>query len=145
MRASRALVGITAASVAAVDDVVTVAQLRVLMMLSTRGPQNLLSVAEALQVNPSNASRSCDRLIKAGLLQRNEDPTDRRNLILTLTRDGSALVKRVTRHRRNAITRVLVKMTAKEGQQLAEALDKFATAAGEPADEDIAVLGTPAV
>ena len=41
MRASRALVGIAAASIAEVDGTVTVPQLRVLVIIDTRGPQNL--------------------------------------------------------------------------------------------------------
>ena len=41
----RALVGVAAASITDVDDVVTVPQLRVLVMLHTRGPMNLAAVA----------------------------------------------------------------------------------------------------
>lgn len=86
MRASRALIGIAAASVAEVDDTVTVPQLRVLMMVATRGPLNLAAVAEGLQVSASNASRICDRLLRAGFLDRRDDPSDRRNVVLSLTR-----------------------------------------------------------
>lgn len=85
MRASRALVGIAAASIAEVDNFVTVPQLRVLVFIDTRGPQNLAAVAAALEVNPSNASRTCDRLIKSRLLHRREAPDDRRHVTLTLT------------------------------------------------------------
>src|SRR5689334_17626116 len=105
MRASRALVGITAASIMTVDDVVTVPQLRVMMMIATRGAMNLATVASALQVNPSNASRLIDRLLKIGLVDRREAATDRRNISLTLTADGQALIDGVIRHRRNAIRR----------------------------------------
>ena len=86
MRASRALVGIAAASIAQVDSMVTVPQLRVLVIIDTRGPQNLAAVAAALEVNPSNASRTCDRLIKSGLLHRKEAPDDRRHVTLTIHR-----------------------------------------------------------
>jgi DNA-binding MarR family transcriptional regulator len=136
LRASRALVGIAAESIAAVDDTVTVPQLRVLVMVDTRGPLNLAAVAAGLDVNPSNASRRCDRLIRAGLLDRRESPTDRRNVTLTLTPAGRRLVDKVTKHRRDAIDRVLREMTAAERDRLAVALDAFATAAGEPLDDD---------
>jgi DNA-binding MarR family transcriptional regulator len=53
-------------------------------------------VAGALDVNPSNASRTCDRLMKAGLLDRRESPDDRRNVTLTLTEAGTWLVDKVT-------------------------------------------------
>jgi DNA-binding MarR family transcriptional regulator len=137
MRASRALVGIAAASVAEVDDVVTVPQLRVLMMIATRGPMNLGSVAAALNVSAPNASRICDRVLKAGLLDRKEDPADRGNITLTLTEDGHALVDRVAAHRRTAIRRVLRKMTARDRESLMRALDSFAQAAGEPVGVDV--------
>ena len=141
LRASRALVGIAAASIADADDVVSVPQFRVLVMLHTRGPLNLAAVAAGLDVNPSNASRTCDRLSKAGLLDRRELPEDRRNVTLTLTDAGRRLVDSVTRHRRVAIERVLRKMSAPERDRLAKALSAFATAADEPSDDNVLALG----
>lgn len=132
LRASRALVGIAAAAIAAVDDSVTVPQLRVLVMVDTRGPLNLAGVATALGVNPSNASRICERLIRADLLDRRESSDDRRNITLSLTEAGRRLVNKVTRHRRTAITRVLRGMDPDDRESLSTALDRFATAAGEP-------------
>ncbi len=140
MRASRALVGIAAASIGETDGMVTVPQLRVLVIIDTRGPQNLAAVADALEVNPSNASRTCDRLIKAGLLHRQESLQDRRNISLTLTDKGKDLVDRVSAHRRSAIARVLRRMPADERDQLAAAFASFASAAGEPASENNAIV-----
>jgi DNA-binding MarR family transcriptional regulator len=131
-RASRALVGIAAAAIAAVDATVTVPQLRVLVLLDTRGPLNLAGVAAALGVNPSNASRICERLIKAGLVDRQESPLDRRNITLSLTDAGRRLINKVTKHRRAAITRVLRDMDPDDRELLTIALDRFASAAGEP-------------
>ncbi|MFY9917275.1 MAG: MarR family transcriptional regulator [Mycobacterium sp.] len=140
LRASRALVGIAAASIADVEDVVTVPQFRVLVMLYTRGPLNLAAVASGLDVNPSNASRTCDRLLKAGLLDRRESPDDRRNVALTLTDAGRRLVDTVTKHRRAAIEQVLHNMSAPERERLAKALSAFATAAGEPPEDNLLTL-----
>jgi DNA-binding MarR family transcriptional regulator len=85
-------------------------------------------------VNPSNASRTCDRLIKAGLLDRRDSPEDRRNLTLSPTPAGRKLVDRVIEHRRAAIGCVLRKMTSAEREMLATALDRFAAAEGEPVE-----------
>lgn len=141
LRASRALVGIAATSLAAVEDVVTVPQWRVLVLLHTRGPMNLASVAAVLDVNPSNASRTCDRLTKAGLLDRREAELDRRNVKLTLTAAGRRLVQKVIRQRRTAIEKVLNKMAVTDRERLAAALATFAEAAGEAADDDTVVGG----
>ncbi len=143
-RATRALVGIAAASIASVDDNVTVPQWRVLVMVDTRGPLNLAAVAAGLDVNPSNASRICDRLTRAGLLDRQDSPDDRRNITLSLTAAGRRLVNKVTRHRRTAITRVLRGMAPDDRNMLATALDRFAAAAGEPLAYEAATLIWPA-
>lgn len=74
---------------------VTLPQLRLLVMVSSRGPLNLGAVAAGLGVHPSNATRAVDRMVGAGLLSRSDDPTDRRNLVLELTPAGQALVDQV--------------------------------------------------
>ena len=140
LRASRALVGIAAASIAAVDDDVTVPQLRVLVMVDTKGPLNLAAVAAGLGVNPSNASRICDRLIRAGLLDRQESPDDRRNITLSLTDAGRRLVNKMIKHRRTSIIRVLRDMDPDDRELLTTALDRFAAAAGEPLADDAVML-----
>jgi DNA-binding MarR family transcriptional regulator len=139
LRASRALVGIAATSLAGIEDLVTVPQWRVLVLIHSRGPMNLASVAAELGVNPSNASRTCDRLAKAGLLDRRESVVDRRNITLTLTAAGRRLVQKVTRQRHSAIREVMRKLPASARNDLADALATFAEAAGEPA-ADAAVL-----
>lgn len=132
MTAARVLAGITAESVAEVEDRVTPAQLRVMMILSTRGPSTLSSVARALGVHPSNATRPCDRLVAAGLLHRADASHDRRKLRLTVTDAGAALVDSVVQHRRIALERVLRRMSGDDREQLATALGAFGKAAGEP-------------
>jgi DNA-binding MarR family transcriptional regulator len=140
MFASRALVGITAASIAEVDDRVTLPQLRTMMMIATRGPMNLVAVAAGLGVSSPNASRICDRLLKAGMLDRSEDLQDRRHITLTLTADGDALVARLIRYRRNAIRKILRTMTPRERDDLVIAMNGFADAASEPLGEPSLVL-----
>lgn len=131
MLAARVLVAVTAQSVAGVEDQVTLPQLRVLVMIASRGPQNLASVADGLGVHSSNATRTCDKLVHAGLIDRSDDPTDRRNLVLRLTPAGWQLVRTVTEHRRGAIGDVLARMPAELRNDLVPALLAFAQAAGE--------------
>jgi DNA-binding MarR family transcriptional regulator len=135
MAAARVLVAVSAQSVAAVDDVVSLPQLRVLVMVASRGPLNLSAVARGLGVHPSNATRACERLVVAGLLDRRDDPADRRNLVLELTAAGHGLVRRVMDHRRAAIGDVLDRMPVAERRALVPVLRSFAAAGGEvPAD-----------
>jgi DNA-binding MarR family transcriptional regulator len=146
MLAARALVAISAQSVAAAEEVVTPTQLRILVMIASRGPLNLGAVARALDVHPSNATRACDRLVAAGLLDRRDDPADRRNLQLQLTSQGRRVVDEVMDRRRHAISEVLDRMPALERTALVPVLVTFAQAAGELPDEHLWSLGwtTPA-
>jgi DNA-binding MarR family transcriptional regulator len=141
MLAARALVAISARSLAEVDDAVTPPQLRVLVMIASRGPLNLGAVARGLGVHPSNATRACDRLVLAGLLDRRDDPADRRNLQLRLTDKGRALVDDVMDRRRHAILEVLERMPALQRTALVPVLVTFAEAAGEMDDEHVWSLG----
>jgi DNA-binding MarR family transcriptional regulator len=141
MLAARALIAISAQSLADVDDVVTPPQLRVLVMIASRGPSNLGAVARSLGVHPSNATRACDRLVTAGLLDRRDDPADRRTLQLQLTEQGQALVDEVMNRRRHAIAAVLDRMPALQRTALIPVLTTFAEAAGEMADEHLWSLG----
>jgi DNA-binding MarR family transcriptional regulator len=141
MLAARALVAISAESVAAVEDVVTPPQLRVLVMIASRGALNLGAVARGLEIHPSNATRACDRLVAAGLLDRRDDPADRRNLQLQLTDAGRRLVDRVMDRRRHAVAEVLGRMPALQRTALVPVLVTFAEAAGEVADQHLWSLG----
>lgn len=131
MAAARVLMAAVASSVAEVEDRVSLPQLRVLVMLDTHGPLNLVAVADALGVHPSNATRAVERLVVAGLVDRRDVPTDRRNVSLTLTADGQALVNSVFAHRRAVIERVLERMPESKRRALPNALESFATAADD--------------
>lgn len=141
MAAARVLVALSAQSVAGVDDVVTLPQLRALVMIASRRVMNLGAVAQGLGVHPSNATRLVDRLVVAGLLDRSDDPTDRRNLVLELTTAGRDLVDQVMDHRRVAIAEILDRMPASRRRALVPVLRSFADAGGEAPDDAVWSLG----
>jgi DNA-binding MarR family transcriptional regulator len=143
MQAAHALAGITAQSVAEVEDRVTLPQLRVLILISEDASLNLSTLARALGVHPSNATRACDRLVAAGLLQRADSPADRRNLALALTDEGRQLVGTVTAGRRAAITAAIEQVPDSHRPGLITAMRSFATAAGDAALGSAWKLGWP--
>jgi len=145
MRAARVLTGISAQAMAAADEVVTMPQLRVLVLAATRAPLNASTVAASLEVHPSNASRVCERLVQAGLLDRRDSPADRRQVELSLTPAGDSLVSSMFAHRRAAFSDILGRMPASERAALTTGLESFADAAGEPVEVAIDVLTSGAV
>ena len=129
--AARIFGAITAESIARVGEGVTLPQLRVLVLASQPGQLNASGVAQALDVHLSSASRICDRLVQAGLLDRRALPQDRRHVDLTLTPAGERLLTSVNDHRREVFTRILRRMDPAEREALAQALSGFVAAAEE--------------
>jgi DNA-binding MarR family transcriptional regulator len=126
LAASRALVAVAARSLAAAGDEVTLPQYRALVVLAARGPQGTAELAAALAVNPSTATRMCDRLVRKGLIRRHRQAGDRRSVRITLTAAGRGLVAEVTRRRRAELTR-----PPGQHEPVIAAFRAFAAAAGE--------------
>ena len=118
-----------AESISQVETEVTMPQLRVLMLAATQAPLNLLTVAADLGVHPSNATRTCDRLVRAGLLDRRTSERDRRHLAMTLTPAGRRLVDRVLGYRRKHVERLLDTMSRQDRTALVRSLAALAEAA----------------
>lgn len=131
MLVAQLLVAVTARSVAEAEPPISLPQLRVLVIVASRGPQSVGAVAGHLCVHPSNATRTCDRLVASGLLSRTENPVDRRRLRLELTAAGRALIRSVMDHRRARIEALLERVPAEERLALMPALRSLAAAGGE--------------
>jgi DNA-binding MarR family transcriptional regulator len=142
LRASRLLIGLSARSIAAVDESITLPQFRLLVVLSTRGPLNLAALAEHLDVKSSTATRMIDRLITAGLVEREVNPISRREVVIDLTGTGASVVTRVTQLRRREIAGIVANMPAPHRKWLVDALEAFSQAGSEPVVDGV---GEPAV
>jgi DNA-binding MarR family transcriptional regulator len=136
LSASRVLVAVAARSLSDVAEEVTLTQYRTLIVLASRGPQNLAGLAEAAGVTPTTATRMCDRLVKKELIARSAEPDDRRHVRLALTRKGLALVSKVTKRRRREIESIVKAIAPGEQATLVQALSRFAAAAGEVPEQD---------
>ncbi|MFG3101111.1 MarR family winged helix-turn-helix transcriptional regulator [Streptomyces sp. NPDC048182] len=132
LTASRLLVAMSARSLAAVEEGVTLPQFRMLVVLATRGATKLVTLAEQLQVAPSTAMRMVDRLIAAGLADRHVNPDNRRETLLQLTEAGRRAVEDVTARRRTEIAGVVERLSPVQRLALVEALTAFNRAGAEP-------------
>ncbi len=141
MDASRALVGVAAESLAEAQETLSMNQWRALVIITSRSPIHLTALAEAMKVHPSNATRTVDRLVSLGFVDRKDNPADRRHLALTLTRKGQRLVDRVMHRRSAAIAEIVQRMPAAGRQHLAGVLSEFAAAAGEPSNHQLWAAG----
>ena len=136
LSASRVLVAVAARSLADVAEEVTLTQYRTLVVLASRGPQNLAGLAEAVGVTPATATRMCDRLVRKDLIRRRTERDDRRQLRVALTVKGRSLVDAVTVRRRQEIGRIMSEIPVEQQAVLVQALGRLASAAGEVPEQD---------
>ncbi|WP_067474211.1 MarR family winged helix-turn-helix transcriptional regulator [Actinomadura hibisca] len=141
LTASRLLVAISARSLAAVEDTVTLPQFRLLVVLSSHGPSKLVTLAERLAVNPSTAMRMVDRLAATGLVDRQASPHSGREILIQLTGAGREVVDNVTARRRTELAQVIARMPAEQRGILVTALRAFTEAGGEPSAAEPIPLG----
>ena len=136
LSASRVLVAVAARSLADVAEEVTLTQYRTLVVLASRGPQNLAGLADAVGVAPATATRMCDRLVRKDLIRRRTERDDRRQLRVALTAKGRSLVDAVTGRRRQEIARIMNEIPVEQQAVLVQALGRLASAAGEVPEQD---------
>lgn len=142
LTASRALLGVVASSLADALHEITLPQFRVLVVLSTAGPLRIGAVAEKMKANTSTFSRTIDRMVAAGWVDRAASVDSRREVLVQITSAGRALVDQVTERRRTEIAAILSRVDPAEREAIQRALTVFARAAGEPAPDGLLVLGT---
>ena len=141
MAASRVLVAVSAQALEGIEEHVTPIQMRALIILASRGPMRLTELAQVLGVHPSNATRICDKLVTEALLDRRENPKNRRELALSLTTEGKRVVAAITRRRARGITKVLQAIPADRREQVVAAMSEFAAAGGESPDPALWTMG----
>jgi len=141
MRASRALVAVTARSLSSVSAEVTLPQFRTLVVLATRGPQTVTALAENLDVHASTMTRMCTRLVTRGLVLREPSSIDRREVVITLSAAGIELVDNVMRKRRDEFETTVRHLQPSEQRALINTLDTFARALGENSAASTSMAG----
>jgi DNA-binding MarR family transcriptional regulator len=129
--ASRVLASVAARSIADVGGDLTLPQYRALAILSSRRPQTMADLAAALNVDPSTASRLCDRLVRKRLIHREPSPLSRRQVEVSISDRGAAIVDAVTKRRRRVLAGILRSVPAAERSTLVASLQAFGAAAGE--------------
>lgn len=141
LQACRILVAITARSIAAVPEAVDPLQVRALVVLRSSPALSLGELARSVGIHLTRASRLCDRLVSQGLVDRTDDPANRRQLLLRLTAEGRGLVDEVMRQRAEAIRPVLARMAPAARRTLVAALGDFDVAAEGFEERDLWAMG----
>jgi DNA-binding MarR family transcriptional regulator len=132
LTASRLLIAVSARSLAAVEETLTLPQFRMVVLLESRGPMKLTALADLLGVNPSTAKRMIDRLITSGMVDREPNPATKREVVVVATEQGHRVVGQAMARRRAEISTIVERMPEHLRHGLVEALTAFTEAGGEP-------------
>ena len=98
-------------------------QFSILMQLHHKGPCGMSGISEGYEITPAATSQLVDKLVQSGLIQRVEDPNDRRAKLLSLTDKGRDLILNGIKERYRWVNEMADKLTADERAQISEALD----------------------
>ena len=109
----------------------TMRQLKILLLLYTTETQaaRMSALAAALGVTLPTITGIVDRLVEQSLVQREEEPSDRRLVVARLTPEGRELVERLQDHGRSHLAATLHRLSLEELRTVARALDLLLTAA----------------
>jgi DNA-binding MarR family transcriptional regulator len=84
--------GLPAETSSLLDYDLTLQQIRVFAFVFAQGQTPISGVSEALGIRPNVATGIVQRLVDRGLIERREDPGDRRVRLLTVSEQGVALI-----------------------------------------------------
>ena len=104
----------------------SISQVRLLHLLNAAGGQSVGDLATRLGISAATASRACDGLSRAGLVERREDADDRRVKRVHATDTGVAYVESFAAAKLDAVREMLKSLDADQQQRLYEALAPLA-------------------
>lgn len=114
----------------------TLAQLKALYLVSAAGPLRMSEIAERLGTAPSTTSGVVDGLVHLGLLERAEDPADRRQVVVHATARATETLEDFHDLGRTRLAELLARVE-REGDlgTIERAIDLLADAAGSTAED----------
>jgi DNA-binding MarR family transcriptional regulator len=107
----------------------TIAQLKSLFFIANKGSINSKKLAAALGVTPADVTGIVDRLVDQGLVDRAENPGDRRMLSLRPTGKGEALIADLRERTIGHMSKVMARLSVDELAIMAQGLKSLAEAA----------------
>ena len=110
---------------------VTPAQCHLILAVEEAGGTSVGEIAAALELDSSTLSRAVDGLVKAALLEREEDPANRRRQIVSLSAEGREKAKSINSVCDRYYEGLLGTLPAKESKAIVAALPVFVKALRE--------------
>jgi DNA-binding MarR family transcriptional regulator len=110
---------------------ISMPQFGILMQLHHRGNCAVGDIGERFDITTAAASQLVEKLVQGGLIQREEDPSDRRAKLLNLTAKGRELIQHGIEEHYRWVEPLAGKLSAEERAKVTEALRIMTKAARE--------------
>jgi DNA-binding MarR family transcriptional regulator len=118
------------------DPSVTMAQMRVLMLLGAVGEARMSDLAAKLGTSLSSLSSVVDRLVEADLARRREDARDRRSVLISLAPAGNALLDNFQELGERHLRELLDELSDEAITTVSQAIDLLVAAARRLAQKE---------
>jgi len=112
-------------------------QLGILMQIHFRGNCGISEISNRFDITNAAASQLVDKLVQSGLIQREEDPQDRRAKLLNITEKGKKMIQQGTERRYRWVEDLAQKLSAEERERVIEALNIMTRAAQDLVTETV--------
>jgi DNA-binding MarR family transcriptional regulator len=109
----------------------TEAQFQVLRRIR-KGSTSVSTLAEAGQTSRSAVSKAVDALVHKGLVSRQQDPTDRRNIPLALTDEGQRVMEAIFTEAEAWLSTRFARLNAQETKLLLQGMENLRKAFSNP-------------
>jgi DNA-binding MarR family transcriptional regulator len=124
--AHRAIAAIAGAALRERAPGLSIGEFAVLRSLSRNELRRVTDLGVVLAMAPSTLTRYCDHLASMGLITRQREARDRREIGIRITPAGRSMVKKVVTDQRRALATRLEGLSENERRQLVRLSDKLA-------------------
>lgn len=114
----------------------SVSQCHALVELDVNGAMNLNQLSDALNLEKSTTSRMVNQLSEQHLCNIETDKNDRRNILISLTDKGRALVKQIHKQATEQVQEALYLMSKEEKELVVNGLTLYAEALKQSAPQN---------
>ena len=109
----------------------TIQQLKLMLLVRIEGPQSGHGLADLLGVSTATVSGLVDRLVDRGLLERREDPADRRVRLVAPSPAGEQMLEEMERAEEEMRGRLLRRLDVEHLRHLVSAMEELTRIANE--------------
>ncbi|HRX15738.1 MAG TPA: MarR family transcriptional regulator [Spirochaetota bacterium] len=115
---------------------VSTSECHVLMELGIEEGVSLTNIAEKLQINPGNMSRTIEKMVQNGLIERRTQPENRRSVSLFLTNAGRAQANEINDSYDKLFKELLSLIDESKHEMIIESIDLLTKASISIKDEN---------